>query len=118
SVVLTILAVIELEICNREHRRGAAYRRGAATKISFAMVAVLATSLFFSLPAWERKSNRENSVWPRKVSKQVPRFDDKDEGRGWLTNQLSFMVTDISPNAHCLEPHGVLIENPQQYLQF
>ena len=117
SVVLTFLAVIELGACYRERRNGIAGCRSFATKVSFATVAVLSTGLFFGLPSWERKSNVENIVWSQQVAKEAPQPDDKDHTRGWLTNQLSFVVTRIQQNVHCDEPHGLLI-NPAQYLRF
>ena len=117
SVVLTFLAVIELGACYRERRKGIARCRSFATKVSFAMVAVLSTGLFFGLPSWERKSNVENIVWSQQVAKDKPKPDDSDHTRGWLTNQLSFVVTKIQQNERCDEPHGLLI-NPAQYLRF
>jgi hypothetical protein len=117
SVVLTFLAVIELRACYRERRKGIAGCRSFATKVSFAMVAVLSTGLFFGLPSWERKSNVENIVWDRQVAKNPPAPNDGDRTLGWLTNQLSFVVTRIQQNQQCEEPHGLLIE-PAQYLRF
>ena len=117
SVLLTFLAVIELGACYRERRKGIARCRSFATKVSFAMVAVLSTGLFFGLPSWERKSNVENIVWSQQVAKDAPKPDDSDHTRGWLTNQLSFVVTNIQQNEQCDEPHGLLIK-PAQYLRF
>jgi hypothetical protein len=117
SVVLTFLAVIELGACYRERRNGIGRCRSVATKMSFAMVAVLSTGLFFGLPSWERKSNLENIVWQQRVATNPPKPDDSDHTRGWLTDQLSFLVTNIQQNAQCVEPHGILIDNAQ-YLQF
>lgn len=117
SVVLTFLAVIELGACYRERRNGAACCRSFATKVSFAMVAVLSTGLLFGLPIWERKSNREYNVWDRQVATDPPQPNDSDNARGWLTNQLSFVVTKIEQNVQCVEPHGLLI-SPAQYLRF
>ena len=117
SVPLTILAGIELGACYRERRHGTAHCRSLATKVSFALVTVLATSLFVTLPFWERKSNLENNFWHRNVSTKPPKSDDSDDVRGWLTNQLSFVVTKIEQHAHCVEPHGLLINHPQ-YLRF
>jgi hypothetical protein len=117
SVVLTVLAVIELGACYRERRNGIAHCRSFATKVSFAMVAVLSTGLFFGLPTWERKSNLENIVWDRQVATDPPKPDDSDHARGWLTNQLSFVVTRIQQNVQCFEPHGLLVSHPQ-YLLF
>ena len=117
SVVLTFLAVIELRACYRERRNGIAGCRSFATKVSFAMVAVLSTGLFFGLPSWERKSNVENIVWDRQVAIKAPAPHDKDQTLGWLTNQLSFVVTRIQQNEQCDEPHGLLIK-PAQYLRF
>ncbi len=117
SVLLTFLAVIELGACYRERRNGPARCRSFATKVSFAMVAVLSTGLFFGLPIWERKSNLENIVWNRQVATDPPKPDDSDDARGWLTNQLSFVVTKIQQNVPCVEPHGLLISHAQ-YLRF
>jgi hypothetical protein len=117
SVLLTFLAVIELGACYHERRNGIAGCRSFATKVSFAMVAVLSTGLFFGLPSWERKSNVENIIWSQQVATKAPRPDDKDHTRGWLTNQLSFVLTRIQQNVHCDEPHGLLIK-PAQYLRF
>lgn len=114
SVALTILATIELGSCYRERRTGSGRCRSFATKVSFVLVAVLSTGLFASLPIWERNHNRENIVWPRRVAQSS---DHGDDARGWLTNQLSFLVTKIEQNAQCVEPHGLLIDSPQ-YLRF
>jgi hypothetical protein len=117
SVVLTFLAVIELRSCYRERRNRIAGCRSVATKVSFAMVAVLSTGLFCGLPSWERKSNVENIVWPRQVAKNPPAPNDKDQTLGWLTNQLFFVVTSIQQNEQCDEPHSLLVK-PAQYLRF
>ena len=114
SVALTILASMELSSCYRERRTGTARCRSFATKVSFALVAVLSTGLFASLPIWERNHNRENILWPRRIAQSS---DHGDDARGWLTNQLSFLVTKIEQNAPCVEPHGLLIDYPQ-YLRF
>jgi hypothetical protein len=117
SVPLTILAGIELFACCREGLTGTTHCRTLATKISFATIVVVAMGLFFSLPYWEKRSTMQSSFWARSVSTTPPKSDDSDRARGWLTDQLSFMVTKIQPNAQCSEPHGFLIDN-QQYLQF
>jgi hypothetical protein len=117
SVAMTILAGIELSACYRERLSSTADCRNLATKISFATIVVLSIGLFFSLPYWEQKSTLQSNFWPRNVSTNPPKPDDSDHARGWLTDQLSFMVTQIKQNAQCLEPHGFLIDN-QQYLQF
>ena len=113
SVVLTFLAAIELRACYRERRNGIARCRSFATKVSFAMVAALSTGLFFGLPSWERKSNVENIVWrSARCDKPARARRQTTSTRGWLTNQLSFVVTRIQQNAQCDEPHGLLI-NPR-----
>ena len=115
--MLTFLAVIELRACYRERRNGIARCRSVATKVSFAMVAVLSTGLFCGLPSWERKSNVENIVWERQIAKNPPAPNDNDKTLGWLTNQLFFVVTSIQQNEQCDEPHSLLVK-PAQYLRF
>jgi hypothetical protein len=117
SVALTILAAIELGACYRERRHKTARCRSLATKVSFAIVAAVSTCLFVILPIWLRIDNHDKNVWDQQVAKQAPVPGDKDHTRGWLTDQLSFLVTDIQQNAQCIEPHGILIDHAQ-YLQF
>ncbi|BBX46048.1 hypothetical protein GCM10009641_62210 [Mycobacterium cookii] len=117
AVALTMLAGIELGACYHERRNGTAHCRSRATRISFAVVTVLSASLFVSLPIWERIHNRENNFWQREVATYPPKPDDSDHARGWLTNQLSFLVTNIQQDVQCVEPHGLLIDHPQ-YLRF
>jgi hypothetical protein len=120
SAALTVLAGIELGARYRERHNRKPGCRSLATKVSLAMVAVLSTGLFVALPVWERYQNREFNVWPRQVATKTPVAEpgEEDDGtRGWLTDQLSFLVTKIKQNAPCNEPHSRLIEDAQ-YLQF
>jgi hypothetical protein len=114
SAALTVLAGMELHSCYHERRQGTARCRSFATKVSLALVAVLSTGLFVSLPFWERNTNRESILWPRTIAQSSEHLD---EARGWLTNQLSFLITKIEQNTECTEPHGLLIDYPQ-YLRF
>jgi hypothetical protein len=122
STVLTVLAGIELAARYRERHNGTPGCRSFATKVSFAMVAALSAGLFVALPVWERYHNREFNVWQRQVATTTPvaKPGEEDDGaRGWLTDQLSFLVTKIEQNAPCSEPHGRLIKDDDvQYLRF
>lgn len=113
-VALTILAGLELRARYLERRSGTAGCRGLATKAAFALVAAASAALFVSLPFLEQKSNRETITWKREIANSTNHGDEAV--RGWLTNQLTFMVTDIRRNAQCAEPHDLLIDDPQ-YLQ-
>jgi hypothetical protein len=120
STALTVLAGIELGARYRERHNRTPGCRSFATKVSFAMVAALSTGLFVALPVWERYHNREFNFWQRQVATQTPvaKPGEEDDGaRGWLADQLSFLVTNIEQNAPCSEPHGRLIEDVR-YLQF
>jgi hypothetical protein len=120
SAALTVLAGIELGARYRERHNRTPGCRSLATKVSFAMVAALSAGLFVALPVWERYHNREFIVWPRQVATKTPvaKPGKEDDGaRGWLTDQLSFLVTKIEQNAPCSEPHSRLIEDAQ-YLRF
>jgi hypothetical protein len=123
STALVVLAGMQLTSCYREGRNNGTRCRSFATKVSFALVTALSLTLFFALPVWERYHNREFNTWPREVATTPlpppPKPAGEDDGRrGWLTNQVSFLVTKIKPNfADCTEPHGSLFNNAQ-YLEF
>ena len=114
SVALTILAAIEVNACYGERRQRTGHCRTRATKISFAVVVLVSVCLFAIISVRQRTQNRENFVWYRDIASSA---DTVKDARGWLTNQLSFLVTRIQQNSQCAEPHGILIENAQ-YLEF
>lgn len=114
SVALTILAAIELNACYGERRQRTGHCRTSATKISFAVVVLVSVCLFAIISIRQRTQNRENFVWYRDIASLA---DNGNDARGWLTNQLSFLVTGIQQNAQCAEPHGILIDQAQ-YLEF
>ena len=120
STALTVFAGIELGARYHERHNGTPGCRSFATRVSFAMVAALSAGLFVALPVWERYQNREFNFWQRQVATKTPAAkpgEEDDGARGWLTDQLSFLVTKIQQNAPCGEPHGRLVEDVQ-YLQF
>ncbi|UMB70774.1 hypothetical protein [Mycobacterium paraterrae] len=118
---LMILAGIELASRYRERHDKGPGCRSVATRVSFATVATLSACLFFALPAWEWQHNNEFTTWKREVAPTTPHpakpGDNDDGARGWLTDQVSFLITDIQPNAQCHESPRAPIEN-QQYLRF
>jgi hypothetical protein len=121
ATALTILAGIELASRYRERHDKGPGCRSVATRVSFATVATLSSGLFFALPLWEAYHNKEFTTWERNVVPTSPhpaRPGDRDDGaRGWLTDQVSFLMTNIKPNTQCPESPGVPMDN-QQYLQF